>query len=114
MRLPVEDLEAVDELFHGESIDLNEYPTALRGLRKCRSFRADLQHKLSVIVRAQGGWGKRGIWRASDRLSISRHTLRRWFKWETAPRTRLALERIDNAYEESLEILAKQLCKRKS
>ncbi len=36
------------------------FPSALRKLRKCRSFRADLRHKLEIIVRAHGGYGQGG------------------------------------------------------
>ena len=91
---------------HGQSLDLDEYPVALAKLTRCRSFRADLRHKLEVIVRAAGGWGSRGVNRAADRLHVSRFTLRRWYLWRNVPRSRAALETIDNAYAEALESLA--------
>lgn len=96
--------------FHGESLDLNEYPSVLRGIKKCRSFRADLTHKLEIILRAYGGRTNEGLWRTCLRLGTSRHSLRRWLKWERMPQGRLMYSRIDNVYEDSLEILAKQAC----
>ncbi len=96
---------------HGQSVDLNEYPSLLKDMKKCRSFRADLRHKLEIIMRAHGGWGQRGVWRASSRLGVTRHTLRKWIKWQTSPRTRLMLETIDNAYEEAIEKLAQEALK---
>ncbi len=48
-------------------------------MKKCRSFRADLRHKLEIILRARGDWGQRGVSRASSRLGVTRHTLRKKF-----------------------------------
>lgn len=104
---------APGETPHGQSVDLTEYPSALRRLRKCRSFRADLRHKLEIIVQAHGGWGTAGVNLAAARLCVSRWTLRRWAAWQLAPGSRLAFERIDNAYDEALEALAARVCSRK-
>lgn len=93
---------------HGQSVDLNEYPSLLKGMMKCRSFKADLRHKLEIILRAHGGWGQRGVWRASSRLGVTRHTFRKWIRWKSSPRTRLMLELIDDVYEESIEKLAQE------
>jgi hypothetical protein len=98
---------------HGQSLDLDEYPSALARLTRCRSFRADLRHKLEVIVRAAGGWRKLGVKTAAKRLGVSRFTLRRWYLWRNVPRSRSALETIDNAYAESLETLARQAVTKK-
>jgi hypothetical protein len=98
-----------------ESVDLNEYPKQLLKLRQCRSFRADLRHKLEIIVRAHGGWGLGGVRRAARALQVNRFTLRRWYQWVTVPRSRLLFERIDEAYDSALETLAKRVAtKRKA
>lgn len=99
---------------HGESIDLNEYPVELLRLKKCRSFRADLLHKLTIILRAHGGYGMgHGVARASKILEVSPFTFLRWLKWEFAPRSRVSWERVDNLYEESIARLVADKLKKK-
>lgn len=97
---------AEGDLPHSRSIDLDEFPSVLKGLRKCRSFRADLRHKLEIIVRAHGGYGAGGMRAAAHRLHVHRDTFRRWLQWKAVPGTRSAFGRIDDAYERSLEMLA--------
>lgn len=95
---------------HWESLDLNEYATRVRSLRKCRSFRADLRHKLHVIVRACGGYGQRGMWNAAYWLRTTRQALHAWLKWDRTPRFRDTWERIDARYADALELLAAREC----
>lgn len=93
----------------GESLDLNEYPSVLEGLKKCRSFRADLHHKLTIILRAHGGYGGRSgaITRVSEFLKVNnRRRVRRWLMWDSVPTRTRIFERIDNAYSDALELLA--------
>jgi hypothetical protein len=101
------------DLPHGENIDLNEYPVELLKFKKCRSFRADLRHKLEIIIRAYGGYGHRGVHRAARRLQCTRQSVMNWLRWDTSPRTRFLLERIDNAYAEAIEELVKTRLKKK-
>jgi hypothetical protein len=104
---------APGDLPHGESIDLNEYPVELLKMKVCRSFRADLRHKLTLIIRARGGYGNKGVTGAAERLGVRRQTVYQWLKWLTAPKTRLHLERIDNAYQEAVEQLVAEKLKRR-
>ena len=97
---------AAGDLPHSLSIDLDEFPSVLRGLRKCRSFRADLRHKLEVIVRAHGGYGSGGMRAAARRIGVHRHTFRRWAQWKAVPGNRAVFGRIDDAYDRALEVLA--------
>lgn len=99
---------------HAERIDLDEFADKVLRLKICRSFRSDLTHKLTMLVRAHGGHGSRGVWRASQVLRVSRHTLRRWLKWEAAPGGKQILERIDNAYSEAVRMLAREAAFRRS
>lgn len=98
---------------HAEEIDLNEYPVELLKLKKCRSFRADLRHKLTLIIRAHGGYGRRGVLRAAYALRVSRQTLNQWLRWEASPRSRNTFARIDNLYAEALEKLVAEKTKKK-
>lgn len=91
-----------------ESMDLQEYPSVLKGITKCRSFAADLNHKLQILVKACGGWGNGGVRRACQALRIDRSQFANWRYGKTSP-CRLTLQRIDNRYSEALEILAAQL-----
>jgi hypothetical protein len=113
--LPDPDLKpwAPGDMPHAESVDLNEYPVELLKMKQCRSFRADLRHKLTVIIRAHGGYGHRGVEGAAKRIGVSRITLWNWLRWMTSPRTRLHFEIIDNAYAEALETLVADKLKRK-
>jgi hypothetical protein len=101
-----------DEPF-GESLDLNEYPAALLKMKKCRSFRADLLHKLQIIMRASGGYGASGLANAAKRLRVSRVSVWRWLTWRQVPSSLLAFERIDAAYSEALERLVAGGCQKK-
>jgi hypothetical protein len=101
-----------DDPPYGESIDLDEFPSVLKGLRKCRSFRADLRHKLEIIVRAHGGYGLGGMRLAARCLGVHRRTFRHWFYYRACPGSCAALESIDNAYEEALRKLAAMKCRR--
>ena len=103
---------APDDMPHAESVDLEEYPVILLGLSRCRSFRADLRHKLEIIVRAHGGHGNGGQVRAARTLQVDRHTLWAWYSWHRVPAARWLFERIDNAYALSLEKLALEASKR--
>lgn len=88
-----------------ESVDLNELPNEVLKFKVCRSFRADLRHKLVLIIRAQGGYQKAGSEGAAKRLQVHRSTLFRWLRWHTCPQWRHMHERIDSAYEEAVQIL---------
>lgn len=101
------------ELPHSLTTDLNEYPKQLLRLKQCRSFRADLLHKLQLIIRSFGGWGNRGIWRTASRLGVSRFTIRRWLRWESFPGSIGLVERIDDTYTEAIERLAAAASRRK-
>lgn len=104
---------AEGDLPHGEDIDLNEYPIELLKFKKCRSFRADLRHKLTVIIRAHGGYGHGGIVRTAERLNCTRQSVMKWIRWDSSPRLRLNFERIDNAYADAIETLVKERVQRK-
>ncbi|MEI6198081.1 MAG: hypothetical protein WCS42_27510 [Verrucomicrobiota bacterium] len=101
-----------DEPF-GESLDLNEYPVELLRLTKCRSFRADLLHKLTIILRAHGGSGRGGITKAAKLLRVDIRTFGRWLRWEQAPCGRCYFEHIDNTYAEAIELLVAGRVKKK-
>ncbi len=103
---------AEGDMPRGESLDLEEYPATLLKLRKCRSFRADLRHKLEIIIRAHGGWGEGGQRRAGEALRVHRHTIRAWYLWIQVPAGRLVFERIDNVYGAALETLALEASKK--
>lgn len=105
---------APGDLPHGESLDLNEYAVTLLRLKKCRSFRADLAHKLAVIIRAAGGYGSAGLTRAACLLRVSPRTLWTWMKWQNAPGQRMIWERVDRLYEEALELLVAAKVKRRA
>jgi hypothetical protein len=96
-----------------ENLDLNEYAVLVLKLRRCRTFRADLLHKLQLIMRAAGGYGRGGQIRAARRLKVNRHTLRRWLSWKAAPKTRQGFERIDDAYDLAIRELVKEKCRKK-
>ena len=133
MSLPADDLEelgAEHDLFpptqgeaipwapgdapHGENLDLNEYPRELLRLKQCRSFRADLRHKLTVIIRAHGGVGNRGVNNAAYALFTTRQTIGRWLRWDCAPAERVTWEKIDRLYAESIEKLVAEKTRKKN
>jgi len=93
---------------HCDTLDVKEVKSQLEGFLVCRSFRADMRHKLEIIIRAHGGYLHGGLRRAAKRLHCSRWTLRRWYLWKTIPNARGQWETIDNAYIEGIEELAKQ------
>ena len=97
---------------HGEKIDLNEYPSILKNMRLCRSFRSDLRHKLEIIIRAHGGYGLGGMKGAARTLGVHRQTIRGWRNWRSIPASLAVWERIDNIYEDSLRILAAKKARR--
>lgn len=101
-----------DEPF-GESLNLNEYPVALLKMKKCRSFRADLYHKLTIIMRASGGYGSSGLLNTAKRLRVNRTTMHAWLTWRRVPRDLLTFERIDAAYSEALERLVAGGCQKR-
>lgn len=78
---------------HGLSVD--EPFIEELGMKRCRSFRADLIHKLRVIQKAGGGTF-RG---AAYLLKVPAATFSSWINLEKAPRDRATFERIDTAYE---------------
>jgi hypothetical protein len=97
-----------------ESLDLNELPNEVLKMKVCRSFRADLRHKLTLIIRANGGYGSGGVDGACRRLGIKRVAIHRWLNWIAAPEGRNTFERIDSAYEEAVQILvARKMAKTK-
>lgn len=101
------------DLPHAENIDLVEYPNEVLKMTVCRSFRADLLHKLEIIVRANGGAGEQGVWRAASELGISRSTLGRWRTLRTYPGSRVMFETIDRVYSDSIQLLAQRKLRRK-
>lgn len=93
-----------------ESINLDELANEVLKMKVCRSFRADLRHKLILIIRANGGYGKLGLDNTAKLLRVHRVTLYRWLNWLQCPRWRNVFERLDSAYEEAVQILtAKKL-----
>jgi hypothetical protein len=66
-----------------------------------------------VIIRAHGGRGFGGFWKAAKRLKVCRMTLHRWIEWEFTPRKREDWTRVDIAYEEAIETLAKEVLSKK-
>lgn len=102
---------AEGDLPHGEDLDLNEYPVELLKMKKCRSFRADLRHKLTIIIRAHGGYGHGGLEGAAKSLRVTRQCVWLWVRWATSPRQRLMFERIDRLYSEGLETLVQEKLK---
>lgn len=99
---------------HWESIDLNELPNEVLRMKVCRSFRADLRHKLTLIIRANGGYGNGGVYGACRRLGIQRMTMHRWLTWKTCPHERSRYEKIDSAYEEAVQLLTARKMKASS
>lgn len=89
----------------GLSVETDEPPASGLKLPRVRSFRADLRHKLEIIVRAHGGYGRGGVIRAARALRVSRRTLARWLQWGSAPRTRSKWARVDDLYADSLSAL---------
>lgn len=98
---------------HGHTLDLNEYPVELLKLKKCRSFRADLRHKLTLIIRARGGYGWGGLESTAKALGVSRWSILRWLRWDTCPRAVQLFSKIDNLYADSLEKLVAEKIKKK-
>jgi hypothetical protein len=98
---------------YSETVDLNEYPKQLIKLRICRSFRADLLHKLQVIIRAHGGHRLGGVKRAARALSVSRRTICRWLAYENVPSSVTQFKRIDDAYLSATERLARRAASRR-
>lgn len=96
-----------------ESVDLTELPNEVLKMKVCRSFRADLRHKVIMIIRAHGGYGRGGVKRACRSLRVRRMTLYRWMEWKHVPKARNVYERIDTAYEEAIQTLVAQEMKRR-
>ena len=94
---------------HAESVDLNEYPSVLKGIKKCRSFRVDMRHKLEIIVRSLGPWGSGSLGRAARILRVTPAMFSAWVREEKWPGTKNVFDRIDNAYSDALEVLAKHV-----
>ena len=103
---------AEGDMPHAETLDLDEYSITLLKMTKCRSFRADFRHKLLIIIRAHKGYGRGGCIRAAKRLHVSRVGFWQWFNFHSIPKTRLAFDIIDNAYQEALEMLVAAHVKR--
>ncbi len=89
---------------YGDSLELQEYPAQLLHFKICRSFRADLRHKLTIIMRAYGGYGDGGMKGASRALGTSIWSFQRWLRWQQFPEKR-QLEKIDTIYAESVAVL---------
>lgn len=104
---------ADDDFPHGQTCDLNEYPHKVLAMKVCRSFRADLRHKLEILLRAHGGYGRGGLYRAAYCLNVRPRTFASWLHWRAMPKTTAMLERLDERYVEALEILAKRQCQKK-
>ena len=90
-----------DNIPPGLSLEFEEKPIAELGIRKCRSFRADLVHKLNIICRAHdNSWEK-----TAEALGKRSCVLRAWRAFKSTPKSAGMFQRIDNLYEVSLERL---------
>lgn len=110
---PRESVWAEGDQPYGETVDLDEFPVEVLKFTKCRSFHADMRHKLTIILRAAGGYGAEGVRNAAKALRVSRWTFRRWFQWESTPQALRTFERIDNVYEEAIHTLVAEKLKKK-
>jgi hypothetical protein len=84
----------------GLSLEFEEIMLPELGIRKCRSFRADLVHKLNIICRVRGTWAK-----TAKALGTRDCVVRAWRAWKACPGSMITLQRIDSEYEMAIEKL---------
>ena len=84
---------------YAETVDFDEVSIDELKLKRARSFRADLYHKLNILIRAFGG-----ICAASRECHCHRTQFSRWLNGHDFPRWNY-LHVIDNRYALALEIL---------
>jgi len=89
-----------------ESVDFEEVHVEELDIKRARSFRADLLHKLNICIRAF-----RTITATAKELRVHRCQVSRWLHCHTRPAP-LALEVLDNRYQLAIEMLCAK--KRKS
>lgn len=89
-----------DNIPYNISLTIEELPIAELAIKRCRSFRSDLHHKLNILVACYGSQKK-----AAKAIKIPRQTFVNWANWKTAPGSRYILEKIDAEYELALERL---------
>lgn len=97
-----------DNIPPGLSLEFEEKLIAELGIRKCRSFRADLVHKLNIICRVRGTWEK-----TAKAIGTRGCVVRAWRAWKACPGSMITFQRIDSEYEMAIEKLAMDARKRK-
>lgn len=92
----------------GLSLEFEEKMIEELGMRKCRSFRADLVHKLNIICRVRGTWEK-----TAKALGTRGCVVRAWRSWKACPGSMNTFQKIDSEYEMAIEKLALEARKNK-
>lgn len=85
---------------YSHSVEVEEPLVEELGMKRCRSFRADLHHKLRIIVRAVGTAKK-----AAPLLGVGEDRLSCWFHLKAWPGDESTFQRIDSIYEFAVEKL---------
>jgi hypothetical protein len=99
-----------DNIPYNESVDPEEPLVEELGIKRCRSFRADLLHKLRTIRRAHGGLDKE----AAYAMKIPADRFSHWINLRQVPGTWAAFERIDSCYEYAIERLRLDATRRRA
>lgn len=89
-----------DNIPHNESYAFDEPMIEELGIRRCRSFRAEICHKLNIIARAAGTWDQAARW-----LNATPFQVREWRAFRRVPGSRNTFAKIDSVYESALEML---------
>lgn len=90
------------DVSYSEGVDFAEIPAASLNNNRCRSFRADILHKLKVIERA---YGRKD---AAFKLGVKTRALSEWMAFRSVPESRPQFDKIDSLYEISIEKLLLQ------
>lgn len=97
-----------DNIPYSHSVDPEEPLIEELGMKRCRSFRADLHHKLRVIIRAYGTAKKAATW-----IGVGEDRVSRWLHLRAWPGDERIMQKIDSCYEYSVEKLRVQNIKKK-
>jgi hypothetical protein len=78
------------------------------GIKRCRSFRADLHHKLRIIIKVDGTAKI-----AARRIGVGEDRISKWLNLKAFPGRETTFLKIDSAYEYAVEKLRLQKLKKK-
>lgn len=92
-----EKYETPEDVPYEETAKFSENTLPFWPFKRARSFRADMMHKLGVILRAYGTQRE-----AAYALKIESYVFGRWMSMKAAPAGRAVYDRLDRTYEMAL------------